>query len=291
MSDPLPRPVDELLPSASTPAQVHLGIFDSGVGGLSVLRAVQALLPSARLTYVADSGFAPYGERTDEFIVQRSMKIASFLKHQGVDVIVVACNTATAAAVQAIRESEPDFPVVGVEPGVKPAVSATRNGRIGVMATTSTLNSERFQRLIQSYAQNVRITQQPCPGLAKAIESGQSDSAELHDLVQRFSQPLIQADVDTVVLGCTHYPFVAPLIQQALGHHVILIDTAGAIARRVQQLIQQRQLPQRTSVDKPNSMPDLSLWTSGDPVQLERIAQHWLGYSGTAQPLPSPYHQ
>ncbi|NML14259.1 glutamate racemase [Azohydromonas caseinilytica] len=245
-----------------------IGVFDSGVGGLSVLPSLRAALPGARLLYVADSGHAPYGERSEDFIVQRSLHIAAFLRAQGAQLLVVACNTATAAAVEALRQAHGDIPVVGIEPGVKPAVALTRNGRVGVMATAGTLSSRKFQRLLQAQPSQVSFTLHACTGLALAIERGDLGSAELQAVVRRHCAPLREAGCDVVVLGCTHYPFAAPLIRNELPG-VTLVDTAQAVARHTAALA--ARLPASTL-----DLPPLQLWSSGEPAQLDDFMQRWL---------------
>jgi glutamate racemase len=252
--------------AAATPAAAAcIGVFDSGIGGLSVLRELYAALPSTSMRYLADSGHAPYGERGDAYVVERSVRIANHLVQQGAALLVVACNTATAAAVQTLRETWPALPVVGVEPGIKPAVAQTRNGRIGVMATPGTLASDKFQRLIQSEARHARLTLQPCPGLAALIEAGDFDAPALTSAIQAFCAPLKQAEVDTVVLGCTHYGFARQSIQRALGGNVVLVDTAEAIARRVSQLWTQDKA-------EPGAARTITLQTTGEITTLRRIA-------------------
>jgi glutamate racemase len=223
-------------PSSQLPkASLEIGVFDSGLGGLSVLRALQVAMPNARFLYVADSAFAPYGERDVDEVVQRSMRITEFLIARGSSGVVVACNTATAAAISAMRAKHPKLPLVGIEPGLKPAVAASRNGRIGVMATPATLASQRFEQLHQAQAQSSFVLRQACPGLADLIEQGDLNAPGVIETVQRFCEPLRRAEVDTVVLGCTHYPLVAHHIQAALGADVQLIDTAHAVARHAAQ--------------------------------------------------------
>lgn len=261
-----------------------IGVFDSGLGGLSVLRAIRARLPRADLLYVADSGHAPYGEKSDEFIGERSEHISRFLMSQGAELIVVACNTATAAAVHHLRQRWPAMPVVGVEPGVKPAVARSSNQRIGVLATPFTLQSQKFHALLERHGGGAHIVLQPCPGLAREIERGRLDSPELRALVAGFSQPLTDAGVDTAVLGCTHYPFVAPLFMQALGQQVHIIDTAEAVARQTARLVQE--LPASHPVREGRSVGATRLWSSGDPALLTQVAQAWLGLETQAGALP-----
>jgi len=248
----------------------RIGVFDSGLGGLSVLRAIRQHVPLACLDYVADSAYAPYGEQDEDYIAARCDVISRFLLAQGVDTIVVACNTATAAAVHILRAQYPQLPIIGVEPGVKPAVALSVNKRVGVVATPGTLASDKFRQLITTHGQDALILPQACPGLAKEIEQGQLDTPRLRELVAEFTQPLKQAEVDTVVLGCTHYPFVAPLFRQALGPGVTLVDTSDAVARHT---AASRQSP----ADSGTADQALTrLWTSGSPGHLSTVARNWL---------------
>ena len=256
-------------------------MFDSGVGGLSVLRALRQLLPQAELLYAADSAHAPYGEREPDFILTRCESLTAQLKGAGARMIVVACNTATAVAIETLRRAHPDLILVGVEPGLKPAIALSRNRRIGVMATQATLTSAKFLRLIQAHAEGIELLLQPCPGLAHALETGDADGAHVGELIARHTAPLRDAGVDTVVLGCTHYPFAAHRIAEALGSHVMLVDTSQAVARQVQRL---------TSTPTANAAATparVSLWTSGDPAQLGRIAARWLDFEVSVQHLPT----
>lgn len=267
-------------PTASSSAP-RVGVFDSGVGGLSVLRAIHEALPRATLIYAADSAHAPYGERSDDDILRRSEAMAGFLREAGADVLVVACNTATAVAIESLRLRHAGWPIVGVEPGIKPAIAASRNGRIGVMATTGTLRSARYQRLLQAHGPQAQVFAQPCPGLAHAIEQGRTEDPELLALIERHCAPLRQQQVDTVVLGCTHYPFVAAQIQAALGPQVRLLDTAHAVARQVARVVEGVQ----PHAGAPGTLPQL--WTNGDPAHLERLAGRWLGFPFQVRRLPA----
>jgi len=259
------------MPSPAPVSSPRIGIFDSGLGGLSVLKAVHRLCPSHQLLYVADSGHAPYGERGDAFVLERSQAIAAFLMQRGAHVLVVACNTATAAAIAHLRALYPKVPIVGVEPGIKPAAELSPTGRIGVMATTGTLHSEKFRLLAQAHAAHVQLVLQPCPGLAAAIEGGDAEAHNVINLVQRYCDPLREASVDTVVLGCTHYPFVARHIQTTLGEHVRLIDTSEAVARRVQALSPRAD-------DATAHSPAPRLWTTGAQATLQSFAGRWLDF-------------
>jgi len=249
---------------------LRIGLFDSGVGGLSVLRALHALMPHAALHYVADSAHAPYGERDDGFITQRSQRIAEHLHAAGCHALVVACNTATAVAVAALRERfGTTTPVIGVEPGLKPALTVTRNGRIGVMATAATLRSAKFRALLEHLAPGRSIHLQACDGLAAAIERGTLDTAEVCELVEHHCAPQRAFGIDTVVLGCTHYPFVRSRIETALPG-VDVIDTSEAVARRIVDLC------------GPPRNPDaglVRLQTTGDPSALAAFAKVWLPFA------------
>ena len=272
---------------AARPAPVRVGVFDSGVGGLSVLRALRQHLPGAHLIYVADSAYAPYGERSQAEVVDRTEKISTFLRSQGAQVLVIACNTATAAAVHHLRQAHPDWPIVGVEPGLKPAVRLTRNGRIGVMATTGTLRSEKFQRLMAQHGHEVFVHLQACPGLAHAIEGGDLQSPELQTLIDRYSSALREQNVDTVVLGCTHYPFVRAQLQSALGPNVQIVDTAEPVARQTVRLVDALHAAGRLEPAEPRPAPT-ELWTTGDLNTLRSIAKFWLDFDCATHALTLP---
>lgn len=213
-----------------------IGMFDSGVGGLSVLRAVRARLPDASFIYLGDGAYAPYGQRTAAQVVARCESVVEHLIEHGARLIVVACNTATVLAIATLRARWPTLHFVGVEPGIKPAIAATRSRRIAVMATSATVASARVRQLIQHHGAGIFVHLQACPGLATAIENGVLDGPELHEILSSSCASVRVAEVDTVVLGCTHYPFVADPIRQLLDPGVTLIDTATAIAERVASL-------------------------------------------------------
>lgn len=218
-----------------------IGIFDSGVGGLSVLREIHKLLPREELIYVADSAYAPYGDKSTQFIMERSIAIIEFFLRQKVKAIVVACNTATAAAVKELR-GRYDLPMVAMEPAVKPATEHTQTGVIGVLATSRTINSNNFQILFNRFGDQVKIIPQACPGLVDQVELGDLSGTKTRDLISYYVQPLIAQCVDVIVLGCTHYPFLAPLIQEIAGDKVKVIDSGYAIARRLHSLLQSHDL-------------------------------------------------
>jgi glutamate racemase len=248
-----------------------IGVFDSGVGGLSVLRHIRAQLPRHELLYVADSGHVPYGDKTPDYIRARSLALTQFLIGQGAAAVVIACNTATAAAATYLRERFA-VPIIGMEPAVKPAVNATRSGVVGVLATVGTLESARFAALLEQYAGDVEIVMQACPGLVEQVEAGELDSAKTRELVARYTQPLLARGADTLVLGCTHYPFLKPVIAATVGPNVRLIDTGEAVARQVV-----RRLPGE-AVPALGAAPAERFWSTGDVGVARRIvAQLWGG--------------
>lgn len=237
----LPLPADAS--DAADAADAPIGIFDSGVGGLSVLRHIRAQLPHEHLMYFADSGYAPYGAKPESVVAQRSLAVAQFLVARGAKAVVVACNTATIAAVKKLRAAYPDLPIVGVEPGLKPAAAASRSGKVAVLATDVTLSGEKFLALRDqiSNATNAHFLLRGCPGLVELIEAGQLDSAATRTLLEGYLRPLLNQGADTVVLGCTHYPFVrhvvAAIAHAAGKHDAVLIDTGDAVARQLARLL------------------------------------------------------
>jgi glutamate racemase len=247
------------------PSNAPIGVFDSGVGGLSVLREIRQLLPSETLLYVADSGHVPYGEKTPEYIRERCVLITEHLLAQGAKALVLACNTATAAAAAELRELYPNLPIVGMEPAVKPAAAATRSGVVGVLATTGTLKSARFAALLDRFANDVRVITQPCPGLVECIESGELQAAATRELLQGYVRPLLAEGCDTLILGCTHYPFLRPLLGELVPPSVTLIDTGAAVARQLQRLLAQHDLL-ATETAQPTRY-----WSSGEAAQLRRV--------------------
>jgi glutamate racemase len=224
-------------------AGAPIGVFDSGVGGLSVLRHIRAQLPHEHLLYFADSGFAPYGNKPEQVVAERSVAVAQFLIAHGAKALVVACNTATVAAIKLLRANFPLMPIVGVEPGLKPAAAASRNGKVGVIATSVTIAGEKFLVLRDQItsATQAQFLLQGCPGLVEQIEHGQLDSVATRAMLERFIVPLLDQGVDTLVLGCTHYPFVqttiASIVAQHAGREVVLVDTGHAVARQLARLL------------------------------------------------------
>jgi len=222
-------------------AKRPIGIFDSGVGGISVLQHIKAALPCEDLLYVADSRYAPYGSKSPQFICERAVALSEFLIAQDAKALVVACNTATAAAVGLLRERY-DLPIIAMEPAVKPAAAATKTGVIGVLATSGTLKSAQFAGLLENYGQQVQVVTQACHGLVECIERGELDSSATKALLSSYLRPLLDAHADTIVLGCTHYPFVRSLIEQLVGKDVVLVDTGAAVAKHLKHRLQEEGL-------------------------------------------------
>ncbi|GGE90774.1 glutamate racemase [Massilia psychrophila] len=227
----------------ATTANAPIGVFDSGVGGLSVLRHIRAQLPREHLLYFADAAFAPYGDKPEPAVAERSLAIAGFLVAQGAKALVVACNTATVAAIKLLRAHYPGMPIVGVEPGLKPGAAASRNGMVGVLATDGTLAGEKFQLLLEQISQssNAQFLLQGCTGLASQIELGELDSDATAAMLARYITPLLDQGADTLVLGCTHYPLVQAAIEHLIANttprEIVLVDTGEAVARQLARLL------------------------------------------------------
>ena len=274
----MPMPEHEILSSAKHPDHA-VGVFDSGVGGLSVLQHIRQRLPNESLIYFADSGFAPYGDKSDEAIVERSLAVAEFLLQHQIKALVIACNTATAAAVATLRLRYPELIIVGIEPGLKPAALHSKSKVVGVLATKSTLQSQKFSQLRGqlSAETGVQFVLQACVGLVNQIEKAELHSAETLQLVRRYVAPLMAQGADTLVLGCTHYPFVADLIRQVVAENhpdpdsVRLIDTGEAVARRLQKLLEQQSL-----LNTQHSTEVLRACTTGSPGSLAHALLHML---------------
>jgi len=257
-----------------------VGVFDSGIGGLSILQALRAELPHQPFVYLADSGHAPYGERDPDHVIERSQAIAQHLiKAHDIQALVVACNTATAAAISQLREQHPELPIVGVEPALKPAAQSSRTRRVGVLATRGTLQSAKFRALLDSLQGQVEFMLQACDGLADAIEH--QDSARIESLGQRYTQALgacgsEAGQIDTVVLGCTHYPLISEKLQALLGPGVDLVASGAPVARQTRRVLQQ-------VVD--TGQPTLRWLTTGPADQLQIAVQRWLQPQAQVEPL------
>ena len=257
-----------------------VGIFDSGVGGLSVFREIRAALPVESIYYVADSRNAPWGDKTLEFVRERGLKIARFLVSQGVKAIVIGSNTGTAGSADALR-SNLSIPVIGIEPGVKPAVAATKSGVVGALVPAAMGSSDRMASLLYRFSTDVKVITQPVPGLVEHVEAADLDGPELRTLVEGYVRPLIEAGADTIVLGSTHYVFLKAIIADVAGPNVTLIDTGAAVARQLARVLNQRALeaPAESSYQE-------QFWTSGDPTASRRVMSALLGRDVRVEKLP-----
>lgn len=222
-------------------AKRPIGLFDSGIGGLSVLTQVRHLLPNEDLIYVADQANVPYGSRSRPEIRHYSVEISRFLLDQSAKLLVVACNTASAAALEHLRGTFPEVPFVGMEPAVKPAAERTVSGQVGVLATPGTFDGELFASSVAHHAQDVRVHQRIVPGLVERIESGDFTGPETYRLVEGAIRPLLDKGIDTLVLGCTHYPFILPILHQMIGPEIEIIDPSPAVARQVRRVLEERE--------------------------------------------------
>ncbi len=252
-----------------------IGIFDSGVGGLSIWQAIRAQLPQESLIYVADSLYAPYGDRSTTFIKERALAIGEWLVEQGVKALVVACNTATLQAVSALREQFSglaSLPIIGVEPAIKSAAQSSKTGVAGVLATTSSLRSEAFARLLARHAGECRFICQAGSGLVAAIERGETDSPALRHRLTTYLQPMLEAQADTLVLGSTHFPFLRDIIDQITGFSLNLIDTGGAVARQLE-----AQLRLHTLLAPAHSHASLYFYTTAEAQHLQSFLHSPLG--------------
>ncbi len=254
-----------------------IGIFDSGVGGLSVLRAVRRLLPDEEIIFLADQAHVPYGPRPLQQVRAFSEAIARYLLDRGAKLIVVACNTASAAALHYLRETFSQTPFVGLEPAVKPAAEYTQSGVVGVLATPATFQGELYASVIERFARDVTVLQDTCPGLVEQIEKGELDSDETRSILEAALIPMITRGVDRVVMGCTHYPFVIPLIEEIVGPDVGVIDPAPAVARQVARILDSHGL--RADATSESGRGTVVSLTSGNPYRLRRLLPRLIGES------------
>ena len=249
-----------------------IGIFDSGVGGLSVLREIRRQFPQEDLIFLADQKHVPYGPRPLAQVRQYSQAITRFMLQQDAKLIVVACNTASAAALYNLRETFPNIPFVGMEPAVKPAAEQTQSGTVGVLATPATFQGRLYASVLERFANHVKVLQDTCPGLVTQIEMGDLDGTRTRAILESALTPMLDNGIDRVVMGCTHYPFVIPLIQDIVGPQVQVIDPAPAIARQVGRVMTMHELQTPTSA--PGRVQYL---TSGDPLKLSRLLAVLIG--------------
>ena len=257
-----------------------IGIFDSGVGGISVLRAIREQMPQESILYFGDQGHIPYGPRSIEQIRDFSETITTFLLERDAKLIVVACNTASAAALKYLRGKFPDIPFVGMEPAVKPAAEHTRTGKVGVLATPATFQGALYASVVERFANGVELFQNTCLGLVQKIEQGNLSGHETRRILEAALLPMLEKNIDIVVLGCTHYPFVIPLIQQIVGENVRVIDPAPAIAKQTERLLEARDIrnPSR-------SIGEIKFYTSGKAEDLKSMLPMLLGESGHVEKI------
>ena len=251
------------------------GVFDSGLGGLSVLRAMRARMPAENMIYLGDQGHVPYGARSMAEIQKFSERITRFLLELNSKLIVVACNTASAAALTYLRQEFPDISFVGMEPADKPAAESTKTGKVGVLATPATFQGALYASVVERFGAGVELFQDTCPGLVSQIEKGELDSLDTRLILATALQPMIEKNIDTVVLGCTHYPFVIPLIEQIVGEKVRVIDPAPSVARQAQRLLETQRM------SNPMQEPGYCRFlTSGDPAAMKSLLPLFLGTGG-----------
>ena len=252
-----------------------IGVFDSGIGGLAVYRAVRALIPDVDVVYIADSGHAPYGDRSLAFISRRVATVTDALVAHGACAIVVACNTATVTTISALRARHA-LPIVGIEPAIKPAVNLSRSGRLVVLTTQRTAESEAVARLCALHGANAKIIIQPCPGLADRVEAGDLDGEATRDMLRHYLAPALAGGVDTVVLGCTHFTFLDAQMRDVLGTGVTIVEPSGAVARQLARQLDAHYRPHAQIADGP-SIRDVFLTTAKIPAQASEIFSKLLG--------------
>jgi glutamate racemase len=257
-----------------------IGIFDSGVGGLSVLGAIKQQLPYEDILYLADQNHVPYGSRSIENVRRFSVGITHFLLGEGAKVIVVACNTASAAALIHLRETFPKIPFIGMEPAVKPAAESTHSGVVGVLATPATFHGELYASVVERFANGIDIVQDTCPGLVTQIENGEIASPETRKILEGALHPMIEKGVDRIVMGCTHYPFVIPLIQEIVGPEVEVIDPAPAVARQTRRVLKSRGLLKSDDV-----YGKVYTMTTAESEHLKPLIKQLMGFGAAVQVL------
>jgi glutamate racemase len=260
-------------------SQEPVGLFDSGVGGLSVLREIRAALPAESVDYVADSANAPWGDKPPGFVRDRALRIAGFLRTQGIKAIVIGSNTGTAGSAEALR-STLSIPVVGIEPGIKPAVAATRSRVVGAIVPAAVSESDRLASLLDRFSGDVKVIIQPVPGLVEHVEQADLDSPELRRMVESYVRPMLDAGADVIVLGSTHYVFLKDVLSEIAGPQVALIETGAAVARQLGRVLDEQDL--RAGGDSGRER----FWTSGDPQTSRRVISALLGREVTVEKLP-----
>ncbi len=262
-----------------------IGVFDSGVGGLSILREIREGFPNEDLLYVADSAFVPYGEKSPQFVEARSVAITQFLLDRKAKAIVVACNTATGAAIATLR-SRFSLPIIGIEPAVKPAVGKTATGVVGVLATHGTLAGDKFARLLDRFGRGVEILIEPCAGLAEQVETGELDGERARAATAKHLLPLLERGADTIILGCTHYSFLGPLIREMAGPGVSVIDPNAAIAHELR-----RRLETGGLLSPGAGTGAEQFWTSGEPAEVGPVISQLWKAAVLVRRLPARYRR
>jgi len=269
-----------------------IGVFDSGVGGLSVLSHIHQRLPNESLLYVADTAFMPYGCKSEQTVQDRCLRITSFFAARQCKAVVIACNTATAAAVYQLRDTYP-FPIVGMEPAVKPAMQHSRSKVVGILATSGTLGSDKFQQLKQRFVKDATLIVQPCPGLVERIEQGEHgdlNNEAMRTLLRSFLDPLVQQGIDTLVLGCTHYPLIATMIREIVGDSISIIDSGDAIARELERRLDIRldiqSVGKQTEPQKTQQASPIEFWSSGDIQHADVLMSRLWGNPVKTKKLP-----
>jgi glutamate racemase len=265
-------------------ASSPIGIFDSGVGGLSVLKAIRQELPQEAVIYLADQAHVPYGLRPLDEVRQFSEKMTEYLLARSAKLVVVACNAASAAALAALRQSYPEITFVGMEPAVKPAAETTQTGRVGVLATPATFQGALYASVIERFANDVTVLQDTCPGLVAQIEAGELNHPYTRRILEKALNPMLAAGIDTIVLGCTHYPFVIPLIEEISGPGVRVIDPAPAVARQVRRVLEADKSLAPSSSER-KTKAQISYLTSGDPAALESLLPQLVGETGVVRSI------
>ena len=256
-----------------------IGVFDSGAGGLSILNSIHDLLPTENLLYVADSAYAPYGPKGEAFIQARCETIMQFFLQHEVKAVVLACNTATAAAIAELRQKY-SLPLIGVEPAIKPAAGQSRSGVVGVLATSGTIASDKFISLQNQFSAQVKIITRACPGLVELIERVELDEVATKKLLHGFISPMLAEGADTLVLGCTHYSLIRDFIQQIAGPDVLIVDAGSAVARELE-----RRLTALAVVNPGAVVGRVKFYTSGDTVYQQRLLQKYWQHFLTVAPL------
>jgi glutamate racemase len=277
-SERSPHTLDQERSNLSGIAEAPIGVFDSGVGGLTILSALRQELPYENYIYFGDTAYCPYGTRSDAEITELSIQVCRFLIGQGVKLIVVACNTASQAALNSLRATFTSIRFVGVVPAVKPAASATKKGRIGIAATNQAAKAIYLQQLIDEFAGGIQAFAVGCPQLVTLVEQGELDGFAVEETVKQALHPILKEDVDVIVLGCTHFPALRPVIERVTFHKIHIIDSSAAVARRTHDVLDAEELIQPDNSNH-ERIGNLKVWCSGDVEVFSNVANKLLGYT------------